>query len=847
MLPLRCFSCQQYCNGIKEWTSHLKYYHGYYLTKNIENGFPCTYDRCNKSFALFKTLRQHIESTHANTTPFTSVPTCSTDADTSDTDQYENSNSTSHERNYVTSEDFLPFNLQDNSEDLNSSLRLYLVKMVVNLQCKSSMTTSSVCFVINHLQKILTDVSVFWKHHLTTFLENNGIEKDSPDVSELLKKFDLNDAFTNLDTLDGQIDAFRENCSYVNPQEIPLGTRIDQRLDRSSNEFLPKTINETFQYVPVVDVLKLVLQSQEIKDAILTEKKSEDGTFRSFRDGKSFDSNPFFQKFPDAIRLQLYYDELEIVNPLASKKGVHKIGAFYYTIQNLPSYINSQLNNIHVLALCYYEDVRKYGFKQILRPFLQELKSLESDEGIVIQLNTDENYVLRASLASFCGDGLAVHDLFGLLSPSANMFCRLCLISRTDLLNGQLEPQEPRTKAIYDEHLALIQSNNTQDVRSQTGVKAESPLNELKYFHVADNMIFDPMHDILCGIGPMVLKLVIRHYVYESHFFQLDDLNERISSFHYGILEMKNKPSANLIESNIRSTKEHALSQRAMQTWCLLRTFPFLIADKIPNPDDEHMHLIVLLLRIMELVFSPMITKNLLAYLDALIIDFISLYRNLFPNVPCINKFHHLTHYPMCIEWSGPLSNMWCMRFEAKHGQVKKRAQVVCNFKNAPKTLIRIGQCTQSAKWGSKNVPLHYIKFEQLCTRPVNSTLSCHKLQDLGFSSDGNVTITNQIKIDGWLFRIGLFVVVNLSNEEELPEFAKIEEIVIRDQSEIYVYAHVWRTMHLDTFFNAYAIVNDHQSNAVFLPIRNLRYKALDTWSAPNHDEQFISLRHILL
>lgn len=35
----------------------------------------------------------------------------------------------------------------------------------------------------------------------------------------------------------------------------------------------------------------------------------------------------------------------------------------------------------------------------------------------------------------------------------------------------------------------------------------------------------------------------------------------------------------------------------------------------------------------------------------------------------------------------GPLSNLWCMRFEAKHRYFKQVAKVIGNFKNIAKTL----------------------------------------------------------------------------------------------------------------------------------------------------------------
>lgn len=86
------------------------------------------------------------------------------------------------------------------------------------------------------------------------------------------------------------------------------------------------------------------------------------------------------------------------------------------------------------------------------------------------------------------------------------------------------------------------------------------------------------MHDILCGIGPMVLKLVLIHYILELKLFHIDDFNNKIASFQYGFVERKNKPSANFNE-RILHIKWHTLNKKAMQIWCLLRIFPFLISD----------------------------------------------------------------------------------------------------------------------------------------------------------------------------------------------------------------------------------------------------------------------------
>ena len=43
-------------------------------------------------------------------------------------------------------------------------------------------------------------------------------------------------------------------------------------------------------------------------------------------DGKLFRTHPLFSSDPTALQIMLYYDELEIANPLGCKAGKHKLG-----------------------------------------------------------------------------------------------------------------------------------------------------------------------------------------------------------------------------------------------------------------------------------------------------------------------------------------------------------------------------------------------------------------------------------------------------------------------------------------------------------------------------------------
>lgn len=164
-------------------------------------------------------------------------------------------------------------------------------------------------------------------------------------------------------------------------------------------------------------------------ELINTERKSPAGYLRGYIDGRQYEQCGTFREHPQALRFQLYYDDVEVVNPLGSKKtGIHKLGLFYYSVLNLPKHINCTMNSIHLLAVCYASDLKQYGFEPVLKPFIDEMKQLEGDDGVEIEVD-GRPVRMFGTLVSFSADSLAAHELLGFLSPSANMLCRLCKAS----------------------------------------------------------------------------------------------------------------------------------------------------------------------------------------------------------------------------------------------------------------------------------------------------------------------------------------------------------------------------------------------------------------------------------
>lgn len=146
-----------------------------------------------------------------------------------------------------------------------------------------------------------------------------------------------------------------------------------------------------------------------------------------------------------------------------------------------------------------------------------------------------EPFVLKATIACVVADGLAAHQMFGFLNPSANHFCRLCMIHRSDLLKGRVEIKISRTRELYDEQVRKIKSKLLTD--TETGLKENSALHRSRFWHCAENFVFDSMYDIWQGIASVVLEYVIKHFIKRENRYNLTltELNNRIQMFQNGM------------------------------------------------------------------------------------------------------------------------------------------------------------------------------------------------------------------------------------------------------------------------------------------------------------------------
>lgn len=72
--------------------------------------------------------------------------------------------------------------------------------------------------------------------------------------------------------------------------------------------------------------------------------------------------------------------------------------------------------------------------------------------------------------------------------------------------------------------------------------------------------------------------------------------------------------------------------------------------------------------------------------MQCLVTEHHEIYIKLFGNT-LKTKHHNMLHYPRLMLRVGPLVNLWCMRFEAKHKESKIESHIITSRKNLLLTL----------------------------------------------------------------------------------------------------------------------------------------------------------------
>lgn len=565
-------------------------------------------------------------------------------------------------------------------------------------------------------------------------------------------------------------------------------------------------------YVPINQTLGFILSTSGIDKVQLFEKfpVQDKSIYESIFDGSVFKNGQLFKCCKHVILASLYYDEFEVVNPLGSKVKKHKLGAFYLTIFNLPDYLNSTFIHTHLVALFKTSDmIGGASLNNILEPLVIDLKILES-RGIEVN-----NQIYKVSIGSIRGDNLGINKLLQMVkSFRAENYCNICEIdSKTAKFSTEEDPKLLRNPETYNK---IIQEGIPLNKVHNKGIKGYCILNDLNFFHVCTNYTGDIMHDLLEGSLPASVKLFLKHLI-GLRLITLEEVNERIYQFNYGLIDYKNKPSS------INLSKEGCLiGERAAQNWCLARYLPLILGDlvKLKEVQDEW-KVVTSLLDIVDIVFSPRITKKSLDDLRKLTKTYCSIKISVNDRAK-IPKDHFIEHYATIIERMGPLYFLWSMRYEAKHNFFKDIMNKYHNFNSVAQTLAEQHQRFMYNKWRLNTdvftLLLEYTgkKITSLFSILIKYGLPRDAVQDMPV-----ISVCGGLKY-GHKYRPGFFVLQNV--EQDIPTFYRILEIFIVKNIP-YCLGEQFRTLEFDSSFHAYRIEKCNPENLEILNLSNLMHK----------------------
>lgn len=123
---------------------------------------------------------------------------------------------------------------------------------------------------------------------------------------------------------------------------------------------IPKSAAQEYHYVPVLVTLENYLEQPDVW-ASCHQSCPTDGMLRNYSDGE-INANSSYKDDKMFIKIHLYSDEVEICNPIGSRKTVHKLSAFYFLVGNIETKHWSSLTNIHLALLCKLKIVKTVGY-----------------------------------------------------------------------------------------------------------------------------------------------------------------------------------------------------------------------------------------------------------------------------------------------------------------------------------------------------------------------------------------------------------------------------------------------------------------------------------------------------
>lgn len=810
-MKFKCYICPEKFDVLSLIVSHLKIIH---MVKENVHEIKCVVNTsCNKKYASFKSLRTHVNACVKN------IETNIREIDCLNCEQEEISHEiNSHENidNEINPEFVVPsvesfenapsvssFGFETEERNIDEFFDAFITEIItLRLNYKNTDAVFNLC---EKLLKFCVEVE-------TTNAES---------VQYMSTKLH------SMNTKKKREKYFNNNEQFNRPESKAIGLHSEMKKDRATGLFLPKQIQSKFQYVPICKTLISLFDQAKFKQLYMdfnsamapeTSQKHvcEPGRYRDFCCGKTFKENSLFKSHPNSIQIQLYIDGFEICDPLKPRANVHSQVGVYFAIRNLPQELAFDQQNIHLVAMCYANDLKtKYtDYNNIWNEVVRDISYLEKS-GIVVDSKTTLKGITENILSAFqtlnkwnylvstgtlintTFDNKEGNGSFGFVeSFRANYSCRICLMSRDECQQATKEDlSKYRNRENYAEALRIIKNSTHVDYTETRGIKYECSLNKLGYFHILDNYNVDLMHDIYEGIVRFFLQRLIELCV-DSKVFTFDLISAYVENFYYGKLNQHNIPSTLLDKKNV--------GQNSSQIRCLMLHLPYIFLDFKNHPFVQKIWSgVTSLLTIIRIVHSADLFECDLKKLENAISEHLTFVKTVFQTT-LLPKHHNLLHYASVTRLVGPVVHMSTMRYEAKHKAFTDQIKLTNNFMNIGQYISLRNQQLSALTKKYGNI----VRIGKLNSIDLLKSHSYDHIASQYFKNLTDVKITGWAKVNSNFYSKELFLV----HESSLYE---IQEIFYF-KSSIFFLCTQFKTIKFDPFLNSIMI------NEIFPRIRKI-------------------------
>lgn len=650
-----CLFCSNCYVTIADLACHLKVQHKPFVRSEIN----CNIKYCNRGFQNVYSFIKHLNAKHSNLEDLSlRFPKRVNRDDLRETDMLDNIEKR-------------PANLDNMLSVCTSYIETTPKNDLSYDKCQTIVKHCAALLVAkmyangNISRKLIYDIIENFKHFYNSICFEM-LKKQLPEdatVSKLLHV--IEDAFNDFNSEYRTFKYFQAKECLILPSQITVDTRI---LSGTKSNVKKLIIHRSkMAVIPLKVVLRKFLQLPNVYNSILAnvEEMTDSSELVSLFNGTVWKSQKRTYGDKIVLPLILFFDDVEINNPLGTRKGINKIGAVYCSLPCIPQEYSSLLEHIFLFQFHRYEDHKKLGNKRIFSCVIEQLIDLCTN-GIAIDSHLEKRKIYF-SLCYIAGDNLGLNTILGFTkSFNSSYCCRMCISAKTD----------SATRVTEDVQLLRNADNYDSFAKERTyGVQEECVFHAIPNFHVVENCSVDPMHDLFEGICRYDLAKVLKYFIYREKFFSLDVLNERILNYD----SICNQTFTFRITSEAIKSELIILTASEMQV--LVQNLPFLIGDLIPENNDVW-DLFLTLRKIICIVMLHSVKEETIYTLKNLITRYLERYLHIF-NVTLKSKHHNLTHYPFIMRRYGPLRQLSCIRFEAKHKLAKCDAKVMLSRKNS--------------------------------------------------------------------------------------------------------------------------------------------------------------------